>query len=148
MTQFILEQQELKLKKNSKSRKKRKQNSDDEEGKSFVHILALQSKILLWEHWILCYPHLYKLICLAEYTVQYVGEGVLKMFFYFLQKLPVEGPLWQGWKIQGCLSVEYMLMFFQTQWMGFTEKLSWKKYVGWEFSKAVYEHNGQHCDSY
>ncbi|KAJ3603335.1 hypothetical protein NHX12_031077, partial [Muraenolepis orangiensis] len=32
VTQFILEQQELKLKKNSKSRKKRKQNSDDEEG--------------------------------------------------------------------------------------------------------------------
>lgn len=47
VTQFILEQQELKLKKNSKSRKKRKQNSDDEEGKTFVHILALQSKILL-----------------------------------------------------------------------------------------------------
>ncbi|XP_028261922.1 rho GTPase-activating protein 39 isoform X2 [Parambassis ranga] len=32
MTQFILEQQELKLKKNSKSRKKRKQNTDEEEG--------------------------------------------------------------------------------------------------------------------
>ncbi|XP_030231673.1 rho GTPase-activating protein 39 isoform X1 [Gadus morhua] len=32
VTQFILEQQELKLKKNSKSRKKRKQNSEDEEG--------------------------------------------------------------------------------------------------------------------
>ncbi|CAL8337372.1 unnamed protein product [Merluccius merluccius] len=32
LTQFILEQQELKLKKNSKSRKKRKQNSEDEEG--------------------------------------------------------------------------------------------------------------------
>ncbi|KAG7275975.1 hypothetical protein CRUP_028532 [Coryphaenoides rupestris] len=32
LTQFILEQQELKLKKNSKSRKKRKQNADDEEG--------------------------------------------------------------------------------------------------------------------
>ncbi|XP_019123929.2 rho GTPase-activating protein 39 isoform X2 [Larimichthys crocea] len=32
LTQFILEQQELKLKKNSKSRKKRKQNSDEEEG--------------------------------------------------------------------------------------------------------------------
>lgn len=37
MTQFILEQQELKLKKNSKSRKKRKQNSDEEEGKSFIY---------------------------------------------------------------------------------------------------------------
>ncbi|XP_029906997.1 rho GTPase-activating protein 39 isoform X2 [Myripristis murdjan] len=32
LTQFILEQQELKLKKNSKSRKKRKQNTDEEEG--------------------------------------------------------------------------------------------------------------------
>ncbi|XP_063767230.1 rho GTPase-activating protein 39 isoform X2 [Eleginops maclovinus] len=32
LTQFILDQQELKLKKNSKSRKKRKQNTDDEEG--------------------------------------------------------------------------------------------------------------------
>ncbi|XP_068598496.1 rho GTPase-activating protein 39 [Brachionichthys hirsutus] len=32
VTQFILDQQELKLKKNSKSRKKRKQNSDEEEG--------------------------------------------------------------------------------------------------------------------
>ncbi|KAG7494885.1 rho GTPase-activating 39-like isoform X2 [Solea senegalensis] len=32
LTEFILEQQELKLKKNSKSRKKRKQNSDEEEG--------------------------------------------------------------------------------------------------------------------
>ncbi|XP_029287716.1 rho GTPase-activating protein 39 isoform X1 [Cottoperca gobio] len=32
VTQFILDQQELKLKKNSKSRKKRKQNADDEEG--------------------------------------------------------------------------------------------------------------------
>ncbi|KAE8298028.1 Rho GTPase-activating protein 39 [Larimichthys crocea] len=32
VTQFILEQQELKLKKNSKSRKKRKQNTDEEEG--------------------------------------------------------------------------------------------------------------------
>ncbi|XP_037628730.1 rho GTPase-activating protein 39 isoform X4 [Sebastes umbrosus] len=32
VTQFILEQQELKLKKNSKSRKKRKQNSDEDEG--------------------------------------------------------------------------------------------------------------------
>lgn len=32
MTQFILEQQELKLKKNSKSRKKRKQNTEEEEG--------------------------------------------------------------------------------------------------------------------
>ncbi|KAK5872957.1 hypothetical protein PBY51_013611 [Eleginops maclovinus] len=32
VTQFILDQQELKLKKNSKSRKKRKQNTDDEEG--------------------------------------------------------------------------------------------------------------------
>uniref|UniRef100_A0A3P9BT75 Rho GTPase activating protein 46a n=1 Tax=Maylandia zebra TaxID=106582 RepID=A0A3P9BT75_9CICH len=32
LTQFILEQQELKLKKNSKSRKKRKQNSEEEEG--------------------------------------------------------------------------------------------------------------------
>lgn len=31
LTQFILDQQDLKLKKNSKSRKKRKQNSDDEE---------------------------------------------------------------------------------------------------------------------
>lgn len=34
VTEFILEQQELKLKKNSKSRKKRKQNTDEEEGKS------------------------------------------------------------------------------------------------------------------
>ncbi|KAM7423251.1 hypothetical protein PAMA_011008 [Pampus argenteus] len=32
LTQFILEQQELKLKKNSKSRKKRKQSTDEEEG--------------------------------------------------------------------------------------------------------------------
>ncbi|KAF7208844.1 rho GTPase-activating protein 39 isoform X1 [Nothobranchius furzeri] len=32
VTHFILEQQELKLKKNSKSRKKRKQNTDEEEG--------------------------------------------------------------------------------------------------------------------
>ncbi|XP_006784748.1 rho GTPase-activating protein 39 isoform X1 [Neolamprologus brichardi] len=32
VTQFILEQQELKLKKNSKSRKKRKQNTEEEEG--------------------------------------------------------------------------------------------------------------------
>ncbi|KAM3877975.1 rho GTPase-activating protein 39 [Diretmus argenteus] len=32
LSQFILEQQELKLKKNSKSRKKRKQNTEDEEG--------------------------------------------------------------------------------------------------------------------
>uniref|UniRef100_A0A3B4ZN40 Rho GTPase-activating protein 39-like n=1 Tax=Stegastes partitus TaxID=144197 RepID=A0A3B4ZN40_9TELE len=32
LTQFILEQQELKLKKNSKSRKKRKQNTDEDEG--------------------------------------------------------------------------------------------------------------------
>ncbi|KAM9410117.1 rho GTPase-activating protein 39 isoform 2-T2 [Pholidichthys leucotaenia] len=32
LTQFILEQQELKLKKNSKSRKKRKQNTEEEEG--------------------------------------------------------------------------------------------------------------------
>ncbi|XP_061584053.1 rho GTPase-activating protein 39 isoform X2 [Cololabis saira] len=32
LTQFILEQQEMKMKKNSKSRKKRKQNSDEEEG--------------------------------------------------------------------------------------------------------------------
>ncbi|XP_075904061.1 rho GTPase-activating protein 39 isoform X3 [Nelusetta ayraudi] len=32
VTQFILEQQELKLKKNSKSRKKRKQNTDEEDG--------------------------------------------------------------------------------------------------------------------
>ncbi|XP_054639660.1 rho GTPase-activating protein 39 isoform X1 [Dunckerocampus dactyliophorus] len=32
VTQFILEQQEVKLKKNSKSRKKRKQNTEDEEG--------------------------------------------------------------------------------------------------------------------
>ncbi|XP_068576075.1 rho GTPase-activating protein 39 isoform X5 [Cebidichthys violaceus] len=32
VTQFILDQQELKLKKNSKSRKKRKQNTDEEEG--------------------------------------------------------------------------------------------------------------------
>ncbi|XP_033977644.1 rho GTPase-activating protein 39 isoform X2 [Trematomus bernacchii] len=32
LTQFILDQQELNVKKNSKSRKKRKQNSDDEEG--------------------------------------------------------------------------------------------------------------------
>ncbi|XP_057701877.1 rho GTPase-activating protein 39 isoform X1 [Corythoichthys intestinalis] len=32
LTQFILEQQDLKLKKNSKSRKKRKQNTDEEEG--------------------------------------------------------------------------------------------------------------------
>ncbi|XP_032370073.1 rho GTPase-activating protein 39 isoform X2 [Etheostoma spectabile] len=32
LTQFILEHQELKLKKNSKSRKKRKQNTDEEEG--------------------------------------------------------------------------------------------------------------------
>ncbi|KAF7655297.1 hypothetical protein LDENG_00057970 [Lucifuga dentata] len=32
VTQFILEQQDLKLKKNSKSRKKRKQNTDEEEG--------------------------------------------------------------------------------------------------------------------
>ncbi|XP_077581846.1 rho GTPase-activating protein 39 isoform X2 [Stigmatopora nigra] len=32
LTQFILEQQDLKLKKNSKSRKKRKQNSEEEEG--------------------------------------------------------------------------------------------------------------------
>lgn len=35
VTQFILEQQELKLKKNSKSRKKRKQNSEEEEGTFF-----------------------------------------------------------------------------------------------------------------
>ncbi|XP_062252115.1 rho GTPase-activating protein 39 isoform X2 [Platichthys flesus] len=32
LTQFIMEQQELKLKKNSKSRKKRKQSTDEEEG--------------------------------------------------------------------------------------------------------------------
>lgn len=32
LTQFILEQQDLKLKKNSKSRKKRKQNTEEEEG--------------------------------------------------------------------------------------------------------------------
>lgn len=32
VTQFILDQQELKLKKNSKSRKKRKQNTDEDEG--------------------------------------------------------------------------------------------------------------------
>ncbi|XP_027859391.1 rho GTPase-activating protein 39 isoform X1 [Xiphophorus couchianus] len=32
VTQFILEQQEIKLKKNSKSRKKRKQNTEEEEG--------------------------------------------------------------------------------------------------------------------
>ncbi|XP_026161829.1 rho GTPase-activating protein 39 isoform X2 [Mastacembelus armatus] len=32
LTQFILEQQELKMKKNSKSRKKRKQNTEEEEG--------------------------------------------------------------------------------------------------------------------
>ncbi|XP_029989606.1 rho GTPase-activating protein 39 isoform X3 [Sphaeramia orbicularis] len=32
VTQFILEQQEMKLKKNSKSRKKRKQNTEEEEG--------------------------------------------------------------------------------------------------------------------
>uniref|UniRef100_A0A3B5Q7F0 Rho GTPase-activating protein 39 n=1 Tax=Xiphophorus maculatus TaxID=8083 RepID=A0A3B5Q7F0_XIPMA len=32
LTQFILEQQEIKLKKNSKSRKKRKQNTEEEEG--------------------------------------------------------------------------------------------------------------------
>ncbi|XP_068171573.1 rho GTPase-activating protein 39 isoform X2 [Antennarius striatus] len=32
LTQFILDQQDLKLKKNSKSRKKRKQNTDEEEG--------------------------------------------------------------------------------------------------------------------
>ncbi|KAM8867106.1 rho GTPase-activating protein 39 isoform 1-T1 [Synchiropus picturatus] len=32
VTQFILEQQELKIKKNSKSRKKRKQNTEDEDG--------------------------------------------------------------------------------------------------------------------
>lgn len=38
VTQFILEQQELKLKKNSKSRKKRKQNTDEEEGN--LHVIA------------------------------------------------------------------------------------------------------------
>lgn len=36
VTQFILEQQELKLKKNSKSRKKRKQNTEEEEGTFFL----------------------------------------------------------------------------------------------------------------
>jgi hypothetical protein len=39
VTQFILEQQELKLKKNSKSRKKRKQNSEDEEGEPALLVL-------------------------------------------------------------------------------------------------------------
>ena len=38
VTQFILDQQDLKLKKNSKSRKKRKQNTDEEEGVLFLQM--------------------------------------------------------------------------------------------------------------
>lgn len=46
VTQFILEQQELKLKKNSKSRKKRKQNTEEEDGKIIFHLLSSKTKII------------------------------------------------------------------------------------------------------
>ncbi|TNN25000.1 Rho GTPase-activating protein 39 [Liparis tanakae] len=45
LTQFILEQQELKLKKNSKSRKKRKQSTDEDEGKSLVKALGPHTEL-------------------------------------------------------------------------------------------------------
>lgn len=75
VTQFILEQQELKLKKNSKSRKKRKQNSEEEEGTFFFCLCPFQSNILLFET---VFPT-WSWLSLGQ------GGGIsLKMFFYSL----------------------------------------------------------------
>lgn len=61
VTQFILEQQDLKLKKNSKSRKKRKQNTDEEEGSCLVHLFFFTQRLLDPQH-------LKELICSTEHT--------------------------------------------------------------------------------
>lgn len=83
MTQFILEQQELKLKKNSKSRKKRKQNTEEEEGKVFVRLLPLCFRIPKSEHWVLGQSYFYQPVCLTEYSRQ--GKEPINMLFHFLR---------------------------------------------------------------
>lgn len=55
MTQFILEQQELKLKKISKSRKKRKQNTEEDEGKCLVRSLSISRDSFFRMLYLLCF---------------------------------------------------------------------------------------------
>lgn len=78
MTLFILEQQELKLKKNSKSRKKRKQNTEEEEGKIFCPFTFSSVQNIALRTWDPLISHLHRFICLTELEV---GGGGLRDVF-------------------------------------------------------------------